>query len=90
MCACVCLCVCVCVRVSVCVCVCVCVSVCVCAHPKKEGELGVPVVDVSGLAIGNVNQSHDDIAQCRQRLVDASCLLPVSGGEGGREGGWTS
>lgn len=43
--------------------------------PKQEGELGVPVVDVPRLAVGDVHQGHDHIAKSGQRLVDAASLL---------------
>ena len=32
-------------------------------------------MDVTRLAVGYVHQSHDDVTQSRQRLVDAACLL---------------
>ena len=40
-------------------------------HPKKKGE----IVDMTGLPVSNVDQSHDDIAKSRQRPVDAPSLL---------------
>ena len=44
-------------------------------YPEQEGEFGVTVVNVSGFTMSDVDQRHDDIAEGRERLVDAASLL---------------
>ena len=43
--------------------------------PEQKAELGLAVRNVSRLAVGDVDESHDHVAQHRQRFVDAACLL---------------
>ncbi len=50
-------------------------------HSKEEGELGVSVMDVSRLPVGDVHEGHDDVSQGREGLIDAASLLqPVPEG----------
>ncbi len=44
-------------------------------HLQQEGEAGVAVGDMLAAAMLHVHQAHDDLAQHRQRHVDAARLL---------------
>ena len=69
-CACVCVCVCVCACVCVCVCVCVCMCVCVC-HTQVRTEHQMPVTHTHRLALHSLEESTEDLSQCRL----SSCLV---------------
>ena len=44
-------------------------------NPKKEREFGIPVTDLSTLAIGHIHQCHDHLTQTHERSVDATGFL---------------
>lgn len=45
------------------------------SNPEKEGELRVPVADVTVLPIGHVHQCHNHLAQTHEGAIDAAGLL---------------
>ncbi|XP_062326190.1 transforming acidic coiled-coil-containing protein 3 isoform X1 [Osmerus eperlanus] len=47
-------------------------------NPKKESEFGIPVTDVSTLAIGHIHQGHDHLTQTHERLDNATGFLGVN------------